>query len=223
MNIHLRELELVTNTTPAPGRQGTAITVGRSGSGGSWTLEADGRQFEAKRAASCLLEPEIGDEVWFVAQGERSFVLAVLERAEAAGVATLSVNGDAALRVNGQLDVHASAGVELRSDAQVGITGAEVRVQAKLARMVFDEGTAVLRSMFSHVTNSTFVGKVIETVADRVVQSSKTSLRTVAELDQVQAGVIDYRASDAAHVAADQVLINGGQIAKVEAGQIHLG
>ncbi|PRP95517.1 hypothetical protein ENSA5_38700 [Enhygromyxa salina] len=218
--MHVRELEIVSDPIPEPARQGTAII--RAG-GPSFVLDDEGRRFEARRAASCLLEPELGDEVWFVEQGARCYVLGVLERASEAGAATLSIEGDAALRVGGELSVDASAGLELRSDEQVGISGDEVRVQARLGRVVFDECTAVLRSMLAHVTNFSFVAKVIETLTERLTLASKTSFRSVAEVDQIQAGVIDYRAKEAAHIAADKALINGGKLAKVEAGQIHLG
>ena len=70
---------------------------------------------------------------------------------------------------------------------------------------------------------STMVAKLVETIAERVSTSSKTSSRTVTELDQLHAGIIDHQAAEAVHLAADKVLINGGEIAKVEAGQIHLG
>lgn len=201
-------------------RQGTAVV--RCG-GPAWILHDGERDLQAERAASCLLEPEPGDRVWFVAEADSCFVIAVLARAQPAGPAQLSIDGDASLRIGGQLAVHAGAGLELRSDAQVGITGDELRVQARLGRVVFDECTAVLRTLFAHVTNSTFVATVIETLSDRLTQSTRTSFRSVAEIDQVQAGTIDYRAQDTAHIAADKTLINGGQIAKVEAGQIHLG
>jgi hypothetical protein len=81
----------------------------------------------------------------------------------------------------------------------------------------------VLRSLLTHATSSTLVAKLVETVADRVSTSSKTSYRNVAEIDQLHAGIIDHQAVEASRIAADKVIINGGEIAKIEAGQIHLG
>ena len=223
--MHARELEVVTRASPSPARQGTATIAAErpSGQPPSWLLDQGDRQLVARRAASCLLEPEPGDRVWFVSEGDQCFVLAVLERGRHSQPATLRVEGDAALRVSGQLQVDTGAGLELRSKEQVGVTSDELRVQARLGRVVFAECTAVLRSLFAHVSNSTFVAKVIETIADRLTQSSKTSLRSVAEVDRVQAGTIDHRAKEATHLAGGKVLVNGGELAKVEAGQIHLG
>src|SRR5262245_47784130 len=101
--MHAREqkLELVSAPTPEPGRQGTAVVVGES-TDRSWIVEDRGQQIQARRAASCLLEPALGDRVWIVVEGERCWVLGVLERSLDVQ-ATLRVEGDAVLRVDGKL------------------------------------------------------------------------------------------------------------------------
>jgi hypothetical protein len=221
--MHAREqkLEVVSTPTPEPGRQGTAVIIGE-GAEKTWMVEDRGQQLEARRAASCLLEPAVGDRVWIVVEDELCYVLAVLDRS-ADVPATLRLDGDAVLRVAGRLEVHTDDNLKLRSDRQVDIAGDELQVQARVGRVFVRECTAVLRSLLTHATSSTLVAKLVETLADRVSTSSKTSSRNVAEIDQLHAGIIDHRAVEAAHIAADKVLINGGEIAKVEAGQIHLG
>jgi hypothetical protein len=224
--MHAREqkLELVSAPTLEPGRQGTAVIISEGTEyPGTWMVEHRGQQLLAQRAASCLLEPAIGDRVWIVvAEDQRCYVLAVLERMTDAP-ATLRVEGDAVLRVNGRLEVHTDDDLKLRSDRQVGITGDELQVQARVGRVFIAECTAVLRSLLTHATSSTLVAKLVETLAERVSTSSKTSYRNVAEIDQLHAGTIDHQAVESARIAADKVIINGGEIAKVEAGQIHLG
>lgn len=221
--MHAREqkFELVSTPTVSPSRQGTAVIVSE-GPDRTWMVEDRGQQLRAQRAASCLLEPAVGDRVWIVVEDERCYVLAVLERS-ADAPANLRFDGDAVLRVNGKLEVHAKDDLQLRSDRQVGVAGDEIEVQARVGRVFVRECTAVLRSLLTHATNSTLVAKLVETLADRVSTSSKTSYRNVAEIDQLQAGIIDYHAVEAARIVADKVIINGGEIAKVEAGQIHLG
>lgn len=224
--MHAREqkLELVSAPTPDPGRQGTAVIVGPGSEepGRTWMVEDRGQQLQARRAASCLLEPAVGDRVWIVVEGERCYVLAVLERSSDAP-ATLRLDGDAVLQVDGRLEVHAADNLQLRSDRQVGIVGDELQVQARAGRVFVRECTAVLRSLLTHATSSTMVAKVVETLAERVSTSSKTSYRNVSEIDQLHAGNIDHHAVESARLAANKVIINGGEIAKVEAGQIHLG
>lgn len=221
-----QKLELVSASTPRPDRQGTAMIVadgpGSEGPGRTWMIEDRRQRFEARRATSCLIEPEIGDRVWIVVEDERCYVVAVLERSDDAS-ATLRLDGDAVLRVDGRLEVHTHDDLQLRSDRQVGIVGDQLQVQARVGKVFVRECTAVLRSLLTHATTSTMVAKLVETLADRVSTSSKTSYRNVTEIDQLHAGIIDHQAVEAAQIAADKVLINGGEIAKVEAGQIHLG
>ena len=223
MHATQQKLELVSTDAPAPGHQGIAVVVARAeGEVRTWEVEDRGQRRAARRAASCLLEPEVGDQVWIVVEGARCYVVSVLER-RAEGPATLRVDADAALRVDGRLEIHAADDLQLRSDRQVGVAGDEIEVQARAGRVFVRECKAVLQSLLTHATSSTLVAKVAETLAERISTSSKTSVHNVSEIDQLRAGVIDHRAAEVAQLAGDKVLVNGGEIAKVEAGQIHLG
>ncbi len=175
----------------------------------------------ARRAASCLLEPCIGDRVWFVVEagqpGEQGcFVTAVLEREAEARPARLSVEGTS--------EVHLQANrLTLRADTELDLQADELRATSRLARVVLGECSAVLRSLFTHASKLTVVGTLIETIADKISTHSKVSQRTVEELDQVQSGTIDYRAKHSAQIGAEQALISGAELVKVDGGQIHLG
>ncbi|NVB42446.1 DUF3540 domain-containing protein [Pseudenhygromyxa sp. WMMC2535] len=227
MQAREQDIELVSTpfSTNPRGHQGTALILGQAdqAEGGAWLVEDAGQPRAAKRAASCLLEPAVGDQVWIVVEGERCYVLAVLERAAEQTPASLRIEGDAALHVEGRLEIHAADDLQLRSAAEVGVAGEALQVQARTGRVFVGECKAVLRSLVTHATRSTLVSKLVETLADRVQTSSKTSARTVVEIDELHAGVIDHRASELAQLAGDKVIVNGGEIAKVEAGQIHLG
>lgn len=218
------ELQLVRELVPTPARQASAIILDLEGQG--FVLDMHGERLGAKRATSCLIEPVIGDRVWCVVEppASHAWVIAVLERETSEVPTRLSLDGDAELRTRaGTLTLTGDRGVELRTDARVGVRADEVQIHARLGRALLDEGSMILRSLFTHASKSTLVGKVIETLAERISTHSQTSLRTVEVLDQVQAGAIDYRAQTTAQIAADTTLISGGELAKVDAGQIHLG
>src|SRR5689334_9644156 len=87
-------------------------------------LAAPSGQIVARRAASCLLVPNVGDRVLCVIE-ERgdAFVLAVLERADESR-ATLAVDGAVTLRTKEKLSLVGEKGVD--------VVGAEtVRIAAK--------------------------------------------------------------------------------------------
>ena len=77
----------------------------------------------AKRAASCLLEPAVGDRVLLaVEDGGAAYVLAVLDREDGAQ-ATISVEGDLVLRsLRGRVSVAAQEGVDIVSAATARAT-----------------------------------------------------------------------------------------------------
>ena len=175
----------------------------------------------ARRATSCLIEPRVGDRVWFVIEAglpgqQRCFVTAVLEREAAERPAQLSVEG--ASEVSVQADR-----LTLRADTRLDLQAGEMHAQARLARVVLGECSAVMRTLFTHASKVTLVGKLVETFADKLGSYSKTSLRTVEALDQVQSGTIDYRAKTSAQIHAEHALVTGAELVKVEGGQIHLG
>jgi hypothetical protein len=220
------ELQLVRAPVPAPARQASAIILGLDERGFVLDLlDMQGAPLRGKRAASCLLEPAVGDRVWCVVESpDNAWVIAVLEREAGDAPMRLSLEGDAELRTReGTLVLAGDRGVEVRTEARVDVHADEVRVSARIGRALLDEGSMILRSLVTHASKSTLIGKVVETLAERITTASQTSLRTVEALDQTRAGAIDLRAQTTAQITAQQTLINGGELAKVDAGQIHLG
>jgi hypothetical protein len=166
----------------------------------------DGRErFAARRATSCLVDPQAGDRVWFVSETEH-FVIAVLDRPNS-GATLLSVTGDVELRATGKL--------ALRSE--------ELEIEARSGRLMLERCAAWLGKLQASMRESSVVGRLLELVVDRVTQVSKQSVRSIAELDHVQAGAIDYRAQESLHVHAKHALVRAEQLVKMDADQIHLG
>jgi hypothetical protein len=219
------DLDLVPSGSPASRSSSESLqgraTVVAIDDGGRLRLDVGGTA-PAKRAASCLLEPGVGDEVWFVGPRDDRFVIAVLERAPGAGASKLRLDGDASIDVGGRLSV-ASEQLDLRSDGQLGIEGDELVVRARTGRAFVHDCAVVARELLTHATKSTLVGTVVETIADLVRSHSRASVRVVDEIDQLQAGNIEHRASSVAELAGEHTLINGSRLVKADAAQIHLG
>jgi hypothetical protein len=219
MQIH--ELQRGRAAATSPAHQGSALVLGLREQSYVLSERPDLQPWIARRAASCLLEPCVGDRVWFVVEAgpagqQRSFVVAVLEREADERPARLSVEGAPELHVQADR-------LTLRADTQLGLQADEVRVHGRLLRAVLGECSSIVRTLFTHASQSTLVSKVVETVADQILAHSKTSQRTVEALDQVKAGTIDYRATGSAQIGAEHTLITGAELVKVDAGQIHLG
>ena len=193
----------------------TGKVVGRKGA--ELMVESGSGAYAAKRAVSCLVEPEPGDLVLAaVTQSGAAYVLAVLERPLGAP-AILSAEGDLSIRLpSGRFAVAAQEGVDLVSAKDISVVAGELKVTAASG--------AVAVSRLSFV--SALVQGEIERVkllAESVYQRVKRSYRVVEEIDQVKAERIDYAAKEHISLHGKNALITAESLVKVDGDQIHLG
>lgn len=209
--------------TRSGGTSGTTGEVILSVGEGLVLVECGAVRMQARRAVSCLIEPEAGDSVLLGGEADRLFVLAVLER-----------RGDAPLRIvlSGDTEIHAARGrlslsgeegLALSSAAKVEITAPEVSVIGRAARFVLNEVTHVGRSLTSHVSRLKVVGETLDTMMQQVMSRAKRCFRVVDETDLLRSGEIDYRSDGTLHLRGQNAIVTATTIAKVDAGQIHLG
>ncbi len=180
--------------------------------------------WRAKRAASCLLAPERGDEVLLAFGGERGcWVLAVLERSPGSP-ARIEVEGDLALSLpRGRFTVAAQEGVDLVSAGEVAVTSSTVRVSAAQGTVAIDALAYVGRHVQAEVERVKAIVGNLDTVADRVWQRVKRSYRFVEETDQVRAERIDYEARGTINLHGENAVVTAEKLVKADGEQIHLG
>lgn len=177
-----------------------------------------GATWLCRRAASCLLRPEAGDTVLLSGPDRfRLFLIAVVEQAdasssriEAAGNLTLSATGQGTVSIQSEssLELHGAQSLALRSE----------RAECTVGDMQFTARTA--ESTVGHLR---LIGKVFESVADRVVQMARTALRVIDEVDVVRAGHLDHEAKETVRLHGQHTVVTGKDLVKVDAAQIHMG
>ncbi len=224
---HIVPLSSLPRSLPTASRaaQGAAKVVGVRKEGG-WWLHFDASEVAATRAASCLVEPVIGDLVWMVrdsAHDPSAYILAVLVQPGSQST-ILSVDGDLELRApRGRVQVQAERGVALRTPGRIHLTAGDLTAQAKTSRLSFGEVTAVAETVFASLRRVTRVGAILDLFIDTVTQHSRHSVRTITGVDHTQAGTLDYEAKGDVHIRGQRTLINGEQLIKMDGDQIHLG
>lgn len=208
---------------PVAPYQGLA-TVMDAGPDGTWVVD-DGRQHRTiRRAASCPLEPAVGDRVWVVGEAAGSlWAIAVLERAQPSAPATLAFPGDVAVTAGGRLTLAAQGGLDLATPAAASVSADELDVRARRGRAAVEELSLLARTVHASLAKLTHVGRVLELLVDRVTQRSQHSMRAIEGVDHTRAETIDYRAERSAHVRAEHALVDGKELVKLDGGQIHLG
>jgi hypothetical protein len=182
-----------------------AQVLAREGEG--LTVLRDGQAVAARRAFSCLVEPEPGDTVLLGAAGGAVYVLAVLERAGTAPMRLALPDGATLATDGGRLNLAAETLVMAATTTQVATQALGVnarRTDARLGRV-------------------TAIAEAIETIATRIIGRFRRSYRFVEEAEQIRARDIDQRASGHLHLRADTAMVQAGVLVKLQGSQIHLG
>jgi len=182
------------------------------------------RVFHARVAASCLLAPALGDQVWVVGDSvDECFVSAVLVRDEATP-AELRIRGDCAWHVTeGKLSLSADQGVHLAGGTTVRVSATELEVHALKAKLFTAEMSLIGRALTATIGSIAVVGDRVEVVFQSMVQRLSRSMRQVEGTDQVRCGELDYRAQENASLRGKNTLLTASELVKIDGGQIHLG
>lgn len=190
---------------------------------GQFGVRTERGTFTAKRAVSCLVEPEPDDEVLLAVGATRCHILAVLERAEGAP-ATLTHDGDLRLRLlKGRLALAAQKGIALMSGDDVSVVSGSVDVKAEQGNFVVKKLSLLGSYAQAEISKVKLVGQTLDSVVERVSQRVKRSYRWVEEIDQTKAEMVDYEAKKLMRIHGKAAVITSEDIVKVDGGQIHMG
>jgi hypothetical protein len=177
----------------------------------------------SRRAASCLIAPQVGDTVLLAMEGAKAWILAVLERAQQGPLSIESAQDLVIGSTAGRVRIHGLEGVSVISPADLALQADTVHMQAREGQVLCERLSLLGRSMLAHLGKIEWVGDLLEAVADRMRITSRHSLREVEELDQLRAGSIDHRAEGSYSLRAQNTLVSAKDLVKLDGGQVHLG
>jgi hypothetical protein len=181
---------------------------------GRYTVTSGSLTMRARRAASCLLEPAVGDSVACLQVApDENWILAILTREEGVG-SRLSCAGPAQFHVEGSLTLEAD-GIELG--------GSKIALRSDKLEVTADEAVAVGREFRLVGSTVKLIGTLLSTVFDRVGHFSKHHQRTTEGVDRVQANYVEQDARQILRLSGQTALITGETVVKARGGQIHLG
>ncbi|MFO0755171.1 MAG: DUF3540 domain-containing protein [Byssovorax sp.] len=188
-----------------------------------FTVRNDDGDYRARRAVSCLVEPERGDEVLLVVREGACFVLAVLTREEP-GKTRLSAEGDLEVSLKkGRFVVASQEGIDLVAAKDVSITSGRVNLRAAEGNMIIDRLSMLGTIARAEIEKVKLLAGSLDSVLDRLHQKVKRSYKRVEEVDQVKAGQIDYVADKTMCLRSENTVMTAEELVKVDADQVHLG
>lgn len=180
-----------------------------------------GRQYEVKRAASCLLLPAPGDKV--LVSGDAAgglYIIAVLEQRTA---------GSMTLQVDGALTVSADE-LSLQGSQRLAMNTEDFSLEAGSGAV--DAKTWAVKSHYHMLasvelnvvaTASKYSGDQRESYYRSVTETVGQSSRYVAGTDMVKAINLDYAAEFITRLSGNTTLINGETVVKADGKQILVG
>ena len=187
-------------------------------------VRADGLTLRAKRAPSCLLEPESRDRVLVATTGEgSSFVLAVLERTEGA-THKWTAEGDVSIESpTGRVDVVAPQGASIATKGDISLRGRALDVRSAIASFAVGKLSLLGEEVIAEVSRSRLVSSTIESLAETVTQTASRVMRIVTQIDQLRAGTVDIAAEKALMIHAENAVITAKDLVKMDGEAVQLG
>jgi hypothetical protein len=179
---------------------------------------------EARRAVTCLIEPEAGDKV-LVCLGvdDRTYILAILERPQGSGF-EMNVTGDLTVSSpEGSVSVRARDAIGLVSGKSVEMLSPHLKASFQLADVVFNKLLYAGQAIEATVARMKMVAQVVESVVGRLHQVLKNSYRTVEESETMKAGNVHYLVRKLMALRSRYTVITADKDVKIDGKHIHMG
>lgn len=190
---------------------------------GMFTVQCDGADWRCARALSCLVEPQIGDEVLVSGPDRhRVFLLAIIARPESTAV-TLSVTGDMTIRSEaGAVNVHSAMLTHIHSNQAVKLTAPRHEQENDSASMKIGQMHYLGKQLDAVLGSTDFFSNVIGLMSDSFKSVARLCFRHVKEVDHVRAQTIDYEAEKLTRVHGGYTTLTAQEVMKINGDQIHM-
>lgn len=178
----------------------------------------------AKSAASCLIQPEIGDEVLVCHSTDEApaYILAVLKR-KMPNESLLRIPGGASIHVDsGKLAIHAKE-VSLQGKERVQVDSAHLAINTEKTELKMKHLHAWFDLVESYTLQANLVAKNMTSTVGRLLQRAKESFRWVDELDETRAGRIRVKVDGRYQMQTEHTTIQAEGIVKIDGQKIDLG
>jgi hypothetical protein len=216
----MKNVALKLNPTDASYEVGTVTAVEDR----EIVVHTDRGDRRARRAASCLVAPAVGDEVALVTTAvHRAFVIAILAVAEDRAV-EIAVDGDLSISARGgSCRIAAGGGVELCAEGTLSFVSKVLHLRAEEGGVILSKLTLLASSVLGHLESVRLAAISVDGFFEHVTQTAKSWHRKVDDLDTLRAGHVDYRTDAEMCLRSENLLVGARNLAKIDAEQIHIG
>jgi hypothetical protein len=182
-----------------------------------------GRVTKAKRAASCLLEPRVGDRVLAANVDDENYVLAVLTR-ERSGSSAISIEGDVQMSIpSGRLEITAKDGMALQTPEALSLVAGRLELSGAALAAAFHKIDLFGHAVETHLTDVKLFSKRLQSKVESAVQQFTSRHAKVDGVDSVTAGNLQYTAKAILAFQSALAFIKARKNVKIDGKQILLG
>ncbi|MDG1886108.1 MAG: DUF3540 domain-containing protein [Alphaproteobacteria bacterium] len=168
----------------------------------------------SEKAASCIVNPAVGDYVACLCDGNKSFIIAVLERN----------------KPESSLDMRSTCSIDLSAPELNLAARNKINLTSQQGNLTFQELNLGVVNFDAHLEKAearigmlSYIGKSVKTVLTEVLTRAGTSLRIIDGAD--------YQRSKDIHVEAENLLSIKGKFTsiaakddvKIDGSRVHLG
>ena len=195
-----------------------------TGRADDWFFIQELNPIRLKRAASCLIEPQLGDSVLIFDAGLEnvSFITAVLVSSKEA-TSKICLPGGASLETNDQQLTINAENISINGNASVSLNAALIDVNAIAGTIKVSHWQSWSESIESHAVRANFAVKTLITHVNQAISRVRNSLRKVDELDETQAGRVRVSVEGHHQINAEHVTAQARGFVRIDGRKIDLG
>ena len=185
-------------------------------------IDLDGKTVEARKAFSCLIDPEPGDSVLCCREDhKKTYILAVLERKRDQKV-TMSFPSDATLKSQkGNLNFFSEQSVTIAANKVNSLSKKEVH-QSEQAFLSFDTLSATGTELQANFKTVRLISNLINTMARQVIDKFKGYIRHTEDNDQVEAGQLTRRTDGLFSMDSGHTVMISKKETKIDGEKIYM-
>lgn len=201
----------------------TGTVKGKSGS--FFVLETQEGLINARKAFSCIVEPEPGDKVLVNISERECYILSILERPFEHGQnLSLEFPADAKFKApNGQIDIISSKDLNILSAGKTDLFSSKLNISSMDAEMKAKRFKSSMDEVDVTAKKITLFSETLISMAKRVTQTAQNIMRKVEGVETVSAGNLIQNIKKVFSQNSGHTVFTAKKDMKIDAKRIHMG
>jgi hypothetical protein len=175
-------------------------------------------------ATSCLIQPEVGDTVLVCDSGSEmnSYILLTLSKLQS-DCATIRLPGGSQMQCTQDAVKISSPTLSMQAGKSLSLHAPEVELKSLIAKLSIKHFHGILESANLNMLRLDFVAKVVQSFAERFIQKSNESYRSIKGIDQTQAGHVNLTIDGKYNMHSKHTNIDSEGMVRINGEKINLG